>query len=144
MVEATSDENATATAVPTATGGSVNLNLASVDKANALGLFREAELNTHVDIVLAAYIAESLKVAQVSSVSAITDIVALNDTCQSHWYSCRKTKISRRKSSRKTWRRLVSMSLRKDWHSEASITTCYSLECLVRPPTTPRISLWAR
>ena len=64
MVEATSDENATATAVPT--GGSVNLNLASVDKASALDLFREAELNTHVDIVLAGYIAESLKVAQVS------------------------------------------------------------------------------
>ena len=125
MVEATSDENATATAVPT--GGSVNLNLASVDKSSALGLFREAELNTHVDIVLAGYIAESLKVAQVSEPLKIHRDIEKTNTCQSHSY--RKTKISRRKSSQKTWKRQVSMSLRKDWRSAVSITTCYSLEC---------------
>ena len=62
MVEAiaNTDTSASATTAPT------NLNIAPVDKANALGLFREAELNTHVDIVLAAYIAEAVKIAQVS------------------------------------------------------------------------------
>ena len=59
MVEATPEENAT----NTATAAPGNLNIATVDKAGALGLFREAELNTHVDIVLAAYIAEAQKIA---------------------------------------------------------------------------------
>ena len=38
-----------------------------MDKANALGLFREAELNTHVDVVLAEYIRIAQEVALVSS-----------------------------------------------------------------------------
>ena len=61
MVEATPEENATNTATATVAPG--NLNILTVDKSCALGLFREAELNTHVDIVLAAYIAESQKIA---------------------------------------------------------------------------------
>ena len=47
-------------------GGSQLLGLAPVDKTAALGLFRQAELDTHVDIVLRSYITEAEKVAQVS------------------------------------------------------------------------------
>ena len=47
-------------------GGSELLKLLAVDKEAASGLFREQELNTHVDIVLANYIAEAERVANVS------------------------------------------------------------------------------
>ena len=43
--------------------GNATLNIAPVEKANALGLFRESELDVHVDVVLGAYIAESEKIA---------------------------------------------------------------------------------
>ncbi len=43
--------------------GSAILNIAPVDKANALGLFRESELNVHIDIVLGSYISESEQIA---------------------------------------------------------------------------------
>ena len=42
------------------------LNLATVDQASALGLFRQAELTTQVDVIMANYTYEALKVAQVS------------------------------------------------------------------------------
>ena len=42
------------------------LQIAPVNKANALGLFRQAELLTHVDIVLQGYIEEAERIAQVS------------------------------------------------------------------------------
>ena len=59
MVEATSppEEN---------TNQRSALNVLGVDKEAALGLFRQAELDTHVDVVLASYIAEVEKVALVS------------------------------------------------------------------------------
>ena len=47
-------------------GGSQMLQIAPVNKANALGLFRQAELLTHVDIVLQGYIEEAERIAQVS------------------------------------------------------------------------------
>ena len=43
-----------------------HLNIAAVDQASALGLFRQAELTTQVDVIMANYTAEALKVAQVS------------------------------------------------------------------------------
>jgi len=42
----------------------VRINICGVEKANALGLFREQELNTHVDVVLAQYIRVVQEVAQ--------------------------------------------------------------------------------
>ena len=47
----------------------VRINICGVEKANALGLFREQELNTHVDVVLAQYIRVVQDVAQVRRLS---------------------------------------------------------------------------
>ena len=52
---------------PTTSSGSQMLSIAPVNKASALGLFREAELVTHIDVVLQSYIAEAERVAQVSN-----------------------------------------------------------------------------
>ena len=58
MVEATTSADNTAVAA-----GAAALGLGQIDRESALGLFREAELNTHIDIVLANYIAEAVKVS---------------------------------------------------------------------------------
>jgi len=42
------------------------LGISPVDQEAALGLFTQAELTTHVNVVLQAYISEAEKVAQVS------------------------------------------------------------------------------
>ena len=54
MVEAQSENKNT---------GSAILNIAPIDKTNALGLFRESELNVHIDVVLGGYIAECEQIA---------------------------------------------------------------------------------
>ena len=43
--------------------GSSILNLAPIQKAQATGLFREAELNTHVDVVYGQYVQECERIA---------------------------------------------------------------------------------
>ena len=58
MVEASTTQQATS-----ANGGSTALNLAPIDQSNALGLFRQEELKTHVEVILAGYIAEAEKIA---------------------------------------------------------------------------------
>lgn len=55
-------------------GGSQMLSIVPVNKASALGLFREAELVTHIDVVLQGYIAEAERMAQVSYLSELAVI----------------------------------------------------------------------
>lgn len=167
MVEATTEENTTTTA-----SGSTNLNIAPVDQASALGLFRQEELTTHVDVVLASYITESQKIAQVSrEFICHSGIFASLQSNPKHSvdsagllrksYLCqyllallnyaddliccyRKMRISNLKSSPRTWRQLDSTSLLRGQLLAVSIIICLCLACLEPRLKTHRTSHWDR